>query len=288
MTSVPFRLMRGAAWLVGPHGLQQRAAQRIRYEAYRHFAHDPRPDDVFIVTYPKSGTTLMQMMLYQLTSDGSMDFDHIGDRVPWFEVTAVRRPDALARLPAPRAFKSHLHRERLPRAGRFIYVVRNVKDVAVSYYHHAVSLMDWDDDFDQFLKKFVAGKVPCGSWFAHLQSWWPHRDDSNTLFLRYEDLVADLPASARRVAAFCGLNASDAVLERTALRCRLDFMKQHFEKFDPRFFVPRTAPVRASSFLRRGIAGGWRDHHADWSILEQRARKASVPSELNPTRDSAD
>jgi Sulfotransferase domain len=284
MKSVAFRLARGAAWLVGPRGVQQRAAQRMRYEAYRWFAHDPRADDIFIATYPKSGTTLMQMMLYQLTTDGSMDFDHIGERVPWFEVSAARNPAALARLPSPRAFKSHLVRERLPRIGRFIYVVRNVKDVAVSYHHHAVSLMGWDDDFDGFLKKFVAGKVPCGSWFDHLESWWPHRNDPNTLFMRYEDLVADLPRSVRRVAEFCELGPG--AIDRAGERCQLSYMKQHFEKFDPRLFVPRGAPLRSAGFLRRGVAGGWREERGDWSLIDERARAECVPSELNPTRDT--
>lgn len=35
------------------------------------------PDDIYISTYPKSGTTLMQMIVYQLTTDGRMDFLHI-------------------------------------------------------------------------------------------------------------------------------------------------------------------------------------------------------------------
>jgi len=37
----------------------------------------PRPGDIYIVSYPRSGTTWLQMILYQLTSDGSMGFDHI-------------------------------------------------------------------------------------------------------------------------------------------------------------------------------------------------------------------
>jgi len=35
----------------------------------------PRNDDIFIVTYPRSGTTWLQQILYQLTTDGNMDFE---------------------------------------------------------------------------------------------------------------------------------------------------------------------------------------------------------------------
>ena len=130
---VGFHLLRGAARTIGPRGFQDPAARRLRYAAYRYFAHEPRPDDVFIATYPKSGTTLMQMMVYQLSTTGSMDIDHIGDHVPWFEVVGAGRPQYLASLPSPRFFKSHHRRDELPAKGKVIYVVRDVKDVAVSY-----------------------------------------------------------------------------------------------------------------------------------------------------------
>src|ERR1019366_6253139 len=45
----------------------------------------PRPNDIYIVSYPRSGTTWLQMILYQLTTDGNMDFDHITEFVPFFE-----------------------------------------------------------------------------------------------------------------------------------------------------------------------------------------------------------
>lgn len=34
-----------------------------------------------------------------------------------------------------------------------------------------------------------------GSWLEHVLGWWEHRDDSNVLFLKYEDLkeVRDNP-----------------------------------------------------------------------------------------------
>ena len=45
----------------------------------------PRSDDVFVVTFPKCGTTWMQQILHQLRSGGDMSFDEINDVVPFLE-----------------------------------------------------------------------------------------------------------------------------------------------------------------------------------------------------------
>jgi len=254
---IPFYMVRGAARVVGPRGFQSRASRKLRFLAYRNFRHEPRPDDVFIATYPKSGTTLMQMMVYQLSTDGSLDIDHIGDCVPWFEVVGANKPGYLERLPSPRFFKTHLRYHELPRQGRIIYVLRDVRDVAVSYYHHAAT--GWDMDFDKFLQRFLAGKVPVGSWFDHLEAWWPERHSSRVLFLRYEDVVVDLRGTAERVARFCSLEVDAARLDRVAERCSFDFMRAHNHLFDPRLFVLRERPGRTQPFIRRGEVGSWRD-----------------------------
>lgn len=254
---IPFHLVRTTARIVGPRGFQSRASQRLRFLAYRHFRHEPRPDDVFIATYPKSGTTLMQMMVYQLSTDGSLDIGHIGDRVPWFEVVGASKPGYLEQLPSPRFFKSHLRYHQLPREGRIIYVLRDVRDVAVSYYHHAAA--GWDMDFDKFLGRFLAGKVPAGSWFDHLETWWPERHSARVLFLRYEDVVADLRGTAERVARFCSLQVDAARLDRVVERCGFDFMRAHNHLFDPRLFVLRERPGKTQTFIRRGQVGSWRD-----------------------------
>ena len=85
----------------------------------------PRPDDIFIVTYPRSGTTLMQMILYQLTTDGKMDFPHITTVSPWFE-RSLKDGTAYDALPAPRVFKSHLSYGKVPKGPcKYLYVARD-------------------------------------------------------------------------------------------------------------------------------------------------------------------
>jgi len=78
-------------------------ARRIYWLRLKHFDYVPRPDDIFIVTYPRSGTTWMQMILYQLTTDGSMDFPHIAEYCPWFE-RSLRSARGFETRPAPRIF----------------------------------------------------------------------------------------------------------------------------------------------------------------------------------------
>src|SRR5579864_3965630 len=71
-----------------------------------------RSDDIFIASYPKSGATLMQMMLYQLTTEGEMDFPHIACVSPLLD-DALRFGDSLESFPAPRLLKTHARRELL-------------------------------------------------------------------------------------------------------------------------------------------------------------------------------
>eukprot|EP00964_Phaeocystis_antarctica_P023239 scaffold13003_cov70-Phaeocystis_antarctica.AAC.5 len=46
-------------------------------------AFQPQPSDVFVVTYPKCGTTWVTQILHALRTGGSMDFGEITEVVPW-------------------------------------------------------------------------------------------------------------------------------------------------------------------------------------------------------------
>jgi peroxiredoxin len=218
----------------------------------------PRPDDIFVVTYPRSGTTWMQMILYQLTTEGRMDFDHITKVSPWFE-RSLKDGKAYDALPTPRVFKSHLSYRKIPKGPcKYIYVARDGKDVAVSYYHFYTTHMGFKGTFDEFFERFLRGEVHYGSWFRHVRRWWEHRHDPNVLFLRYEDLVADLPGSVGKIATFCGLQVTSEHWPVILERCSFAFMKQHESRFDPLTAMLYEQGFQPNSHLRRGQSGGWR------------------------------
>lgn len=219
----------------------------------------PRVDDIFIVTYPRSGTTWMQMILYQLTTEGKMDFPHITTVSPWFE-RSLKDGTAYDALPAPRVFKSHLSYRKIPKGPcRYIYVARDGKDVVASYYHFYTTHMGFKGAFDEFFQRFLKGEVHYGSWFRHVRGWWEHRDDANVLFLRYEELTADLPSTLRKIAAFCGLEIAPQRWPDILQRCSFAFMKQHENQFDPLTAMLYEQGFRPNSHLRQGQSGTGND-----------------------------
>jgi hypothetical protein len=234
------------------------AAERIQLLKLMRFDFVPRPDDIFIVTYPRSGTTWMQMILYQLTTDGNMDFPHINEYCPWFE-ESVRSAGGFEGQPSPRLFKSHLSYRQIPKGPcKYVYIARDGKDVAVSYFHFFRSHFGFRGTFDEFFDLFLRGKVKGGSWFEHVKGWWHHRNDPNMLFLRYEDLLHDLESCVRRIIAFCDLEIDSARFPTILERCSFAFMKAHESKFDYRLGVLWEQGVQWNAFIRQGRAGAWK------------------------------
>jgi aryl sulfotransferase len=232
-----------------------------------------RPDDVFISTFPKSGTTLVQMIVHQLRGDGSMDIPHINAVVPWLETEVFsgnyRFLDA---LPSPRVFKTHLRRQFLPPDGRFIYIYRDVREVFVSGYHQQCRVMGQRIPFELYARQFEQAPPHNGNWFQHLESWWPHRYDRNVLFLTFAEMTADLAGTVRRVAAFCGLPLDESQMPRILERCGIEYMRRHNAKFDPRLYQ---IDPGLETFIRRGKTGRWAEelpavHRAK---LEQQAQE---------------
>jgi hypothetical protein len=220
----------------------------------------PRRDDIFIATFLKSGTTLMQMLMYQLTTDGSMSFNHIHGRVPWIEMALGSTPgcDYLDQMPSPRVFKTHLFYDRLielaGESARAIYVLRHPGDVLVSMYHHAMIDAGHTIPLARFLEQGFLSHPWYGGWVGHTESWWPHRNDATVVHLRYPDAVAAPEETARRLATTYGLAFSDEIATRVTERCAIAFMRQHNDKFDPRTSSLLDTPP---TFIRSGTTGGW-------------------------------
>jgi hypothetical protein len=277
----------------GIHGMvrltqsMQSLTNALRWLRLRHFWLKPRPGDIYIATSPKAGTTWLQMIVYQLVTQGRGEFEHILQVSPFLEQLSDKR-DAerlLDSLPSPRILKTHLLYGELnpPADSRVIYVTRNASDTLRSLYHHECLVEGFHLDFESFFREVMDGG---DSWFSHLESWWPHRNDPNVLHVRYEDLVADLEGGLRRIATFCGLTLDESRMGELMEKCGFQYMKQHNDRFDFRMtFYDRGGT--GGGFIREGGVGKGRaklsaeqQAELDGKVRRFREKLGISPSEL--------
>ena len=86
----------------------------------------PRASDVFVVTYPKCGTTWMTQICHQLRTGGDEAFGEITEVVPWDVLALDCGQDLDADQRAfPRVFKSHESAGEVAPGAKYIYVARD-------------------------------------------------------------------------------------------------------------------------------------------------------------------
>ncbi|XP_060094431.1 amine sulfotransferase-like [Heteronotia binoei] len=225
-----------------------------------------RDSDVFLVTYPKSGTAwtqnILSLIYHEGHRNGTEDTD-LMDRVPWVEYN-IRSMDYIHR-PSPRLFASHLPYYLVPKGlrnkrAKVIYVSRNPKDVLVSYYHFSrvAAKFETAGDFGSFMEKFLAGEVLASSWLDHVEGWYAHKDDFNILFLTYEEMKKDLRRSVLKVCSFLGKNVSEEELQDVVDKATFDKMRM-----DPRTnyenMPPEILEKGKGHYLRKGTVGDWKN-----------------------------
>ena len=223
-----------------------------------------RDDDVFVVAYPKSGTTLMEQVVHLLANNGEQGDKVLSEAVPWVE-GAPNRYGGLDRLLANmvgrRYFHSHLPYALMPGVQRstakYVYVARNPKDNAVSFYYHACSKLDYEGSWPEFFELYINGQVGYGLFFDHVFDWWVASQQSkHVLFVKYEDMKQDLARIVVHVADFIGLEADSALIERVVEQSTFKRMavnpKANLDWVPQREGVPR--------HMRKGIVGDWRNH----------------------------
>lgn len=248
----------------------------------------PRSTDVLITTAPKAGTTWMQQILHQLRSGGDDTFESIFDVVPWLECPQPgKSTEAVLRsyeaIPAPRIFKTHCTYEQTPGIDtvKVVLTSRDPRDCCVSYYHHMLGLSSSLRDslgigaeapFDELFERWL----DLGAWFRNVQSWWPHRQDPNVLWLRYEDLKRDLEQAVDTLRNFLGWRFNPAQKAIVLEHCSFAWMKQHQHRFSALPGKSTASASSAVSLIRKGAVGDFKttlSEEQERRILEKAVRE---------------
>ncbi|NXX88253.1 ST3A1 sulfotransferase, partial [Centropus bengalensis] len=222
--------------------------------------------DIFIATYPKSGTVwtqnILSLIIHEGHRKGTENVENL-DRIPWLEYN-LKNMDYTS-FPLPRAFATHLPYYLVPRdmrnkRGRIIYVTRNPKDVLVSYYHFSKFIKSLEEisDFNVFMERFLAGKVLGSSWLDHVAGWYSHAEDFNILFLTYEEMKKDLRSAVLKICNFIDKKLSEEEVDSVVRQATFENMRK-----DPRANYENLPEdiidKNKGSFLRKGTVGDWKN-----------------------------
>lgn len=259
----------------------------------RGLALELRPTDVVVSPFAKCGTTWLQQIVHGLRTRGDMNFDDISRVVPWIEVgTDVGIDLGAEQVAEPRAFKSHLGWDEVPKGGRYIVSLRNPGDAAVSMYRFMEGwfLEPGAVSIEEFTQRRYVEREGADYW-KHLLSWWSHRHDDDVLLLAYEEMKDDLPGTVRRVAEFIDIRLDDELFEIVVRQSSLAFMTEHKSKFDDRLDRERSEqviglpPGSDSAKVRVGAVGA---RNVELPAKTQAALDAVWTAEVTPRIAFAD
>jgi hypothetical protein len=245
------------------HAKAARSKIRIPQVWYWHLG--LKPQDVFQASYPRSGSTWLRFMLFEILCGEEPGFKKLEDRLPeiqWHRGVAPILPNG------GRLIKTHeQYRKDYKRA---IFLVRDVRDVLLSGYARAVEVGIADlvskGDFDSFLQAFMDGSaLQMGSWQEHSRSYLesPIARDGNLLVVKYEELRKSPERTLAQIIQFLGITLNTQVIRKAIEDNSLQQMRKKEDNAreageESVLLSPHKSSREDGRFVRKGSVGGWR------------------------------
>jgi hypothetical protein len=201
------------------------------------------PGDVYIVTYPKTGTTVLQYMCHLLrTNCNGDDFEDIHQVCPhtssaWFIGQDLNQPQSAI----PRLFKSHREIQQVApfeNGVKYISTIRDPTQTLISIWHFRRER--GTGNYNENLIDFAKSK----SWsdfnnngsvtnlFENIATFWKCRTTNNFLLLPFEDFVTNREDWLPIIANFLNVPCTPELIKKVADMTSKESMLLNCSKFD--------------------------------------------------------
>ncbi|KAJ3678000.1 hypothetical protein LUZ60_001803 [Juncus effusus] len=243
-----------------------------------------RPTDLFLASYPKSGTTWLKALVFAIMTRKCYPLNqhplltnNPHQCVAFMEeVFTLGQSSLVEAIPSPRILSTHLPHSILPNSitdtdCQIIYVYRDPKDVSVSMYHFASELNKEGDHkapFNDFFSMFCDGASVFGPIWDHVLGFWRKSVDrpEKILFLKYEDMLMEPKKHVKKMAefinqAFSETEEEQGIIEQIIELCSFQKLKDlEVNKTMWRPLVSNNENVSRAAFFRKGVTGDWRNN----------------------------
>jgi hypothetical protein len=180
----------------------------------------------FIVSFPKSGNTWIRAILANLYFD-DIDFISLRNIIPGINNVDNVNPSKTGIYTTHYSF--------FPASGKVLYVVRDPRSVAVSYFYYQKKYKRIDDNmsFESFFyNEFLSNKYDMfGTWYQNVASWiFGYKKNDNFKLIKYEDMLENEYETTKGILKFYELDFDDKIVLNALKKSSFDNLKKTEQK----------------------------------------------------------
>jgi len=137
---------------------------------------------------------------------------------------------------------------------KVIYMYRDGRDVAVSYYNLSKTAFGFTGSFDDFLLAMLTGGnvVGFGSWQEHVTGWLDAANTCYIFYVKYEDLCDNTVEIMEKLGRFMGKQIDKELILSAIEKSTFNLQKEHVKQYSAYY----------NNGFRGGVKGGpgkWRE-----------------------------
>ena len=185
--------------------------------------------DIFLISYPRSGNTWVRVILAELlygeSGESLKDLEYY---IPDIHFKSLRENVIDSKFHFIKSHNPYMVERDFGKYKKVIYLIRDPRDIVLSHYRY-LKARGYTDEFHQFVYDWVTGRIWPTSWHSHINSWTgPGIENAKIelLIMRYEDLLSDTYKNVKKIMEFAGFQTNSTAIKKALKNSSITEMRK--------------------------------------------------------------